>query len=94
MSDLPPYSTGVGVVHNISLTWDTSAQRYNRNSRDGILETYGATKMVGQISDNRRQNANPYDGYDKACPSAPDVGGWHKRKEDFPEDGEEVHDVI
>lgn len=50
--------------------------------------------MRGQVPSHSRQNANEGDGHKEAGPAIPVLGGWDKSEEDFPENCQEVHNVI
>lgn len=50
--------------------------------------------MRGQVPGHSRQNADEGNGHDKTGPAVPVLGGWDESEEDFPENCQEVHNVI
>lgn len=75
-------------------TWYRRAQRYKHHSRDGVFQADRAAEMRSDVTDDRRQNANDGDGDDETGPAAPVLSRRHQCKQELPEDGEEVHNVV
>lgn len=75
-------------------TWNWSAEGHEHHSRDRVFEANGAAEMGGQVPGHSCQDANEGNGDEKAGPAVPVLSGWDKSKEHFPENRQEVHDVI
>lgn len=50
--------------------------------------------MGGQVAGHGRQDADEGNGHEEAGPAVPVLGGRDESEEDFPEDCQEVHNVI
>lgn len=54
--------------------------------------------LLGPVSchhtNDASEQSNHTDGDDEAGPAVPVICGWDESKQNLPEDGEEVHDVV
>ena len=50
--------------------------------------------MTREVSDDRGHEPDRDDRHHKACVPAKDISGGHEGEYDFPEESEEVHDVV
>lgn len=50
--------------------------------------------MRRHVPDDGREDADGADGHQETGPAAPVVGGRNQSKQELPEDGEEVQDVV
>lgn len=78
----------------LPLTWDRRSQRHKHHSRHRVLQSYCAAKVWRQIAGDRRQDADKRYGDNEAGPAVPVLRGRDEGEQNFPEDGEEVHDVV
>lgn len=75
-------------------TWHRRPERHKHHGGHGVLEAHGTAKVGGQVSNEGGEQANHTDGDHEAGPAVPVVCRGHERKQNLPEDGEEVHDVV
>lgn len=78
----------------VGLTWDRCTECHKHHSGDRVLEADGAAEVRRQVPDDRREQADDDDGDDETGPAVHVVCGRDASKQDLPEDGEEVHDVV
>lgn len=82
------------LTENTVLTWDRSSQRHKHHGGHGVSEADGAAEVRRQISNDGGEEANDADGHQEAGPTVPVLRGWNAGKQNLPENGEKVHDVI
>lgn len=75
-------------------TWDRGAEGHEHHGSDRIFEADGAAEMGGQVPGDSRQYADEGYRHEEAGPAVPVLGGRDKSEKDFPENSQEVHDVI
>ena len=75
-------------------TWNTCAESNKGDGSDAVLEVDGAAEVGCEVADDGRETGDDHDRGDEAPPASEVVGRRHEGKEDLPEDGQEVHDVV
>ena len=75
-------------------TWNRSAEGHEDHGGDRVFEADGAAEMGGQVPGDGRQDADEGNRHEEAGPAVPVLGGRDKGEKDFPENSQEVHDVI
>lgn len=75
-------------------TWNRGAEGYEHHSSDRVFQTDGAAEMGRQVARHSCQDADEGNGDKEAGPAVPVFSGRDESKEDFPENCQEVHDVI
>lgn len=81
-------------VFLLSITWNRRSQRHKHHSCHSVSEADSAAKVWRQISNDSSEEANDADGHQEAGPTIPVLCGWNAGKQNLPENGEKVHDVI
>lgn len=75
-------------------TWNRGTKGHEHNSSDGVFEANGAAEMRGQVPGHSCQHANKGNGHKEAGPAIPVLSGGDKSEENFPENRQEVHNVV
>lgn len=75
-------------------TWNRGTKGHKHHSSHRVFEANGAAEMRGQVPGHSGQNANEGNGHKEASPAVPVLSGGHKSEENFPENCQEVHNVI
>lgn len=75
-------------------TWNRGAEGHKDHGGDRVFEADGAAEMGGQVPGDSRQDTDEGNRHEKAGPAVPVLGGRDKGEKDFPENSQEVHDVI
>lgn len=81
-------------AHIDTLTRHRGAEGHKHHSRDRVLQANGASEVRGQVSGDGGQHADEHDGHKEASPAVPVLRGWNEGKQNLPEYGQKVHDVI
>lgn len=78
----------------LCLTWYRCPQSHEHHGCHGVLQSYRAAEVRCQIPGDGGEDADQWNGDEEAGPAIPVLRGWDKGKQNLPEHGEEVHDVV
>ncbi|KAF3841334.1 hypothetical protein F7725_007196 [Dissostichus mawsoni] len=71
-----------------------SAEGHKHHGGDRVLEPDGAAEVTGQVPGHSCQDADEGNGHKETRPAIPVLSGGDKSEEDFPENCQEVHNVV
>lgn len=81
-------------THRTNPTWHRRSQGHKHHSRHRVLQSYRAAEVWCQVAGDRCEDTDKRYGDNEAGPAVPVLRGRDEGEQNFPEDGEEVHDVV
>lgn len=79
---------------HVKPTWDWGSQSHKHHGGHGVPQPHSAAKVGRQVTNDGGEETDNTDGHDEAGPAVPVLCGWDAGKQNLPEDGEEMHEVV